>query len=451
MIARVPRAGLAVAPEASGDAVPGDRVRLVDESHTVALRTASATGTPAARRRHTLPAGFALTGAAIAFASLYLAAGALTPLLVVYREQWKFPAALLTLAFAVYAIGFLAALLTLGSLSDHVGRRPVLIGSLIIQLTSNVILLVAPDIGWVIAGRIVQGVAAGAATTAFTAALVELAPPNRKRLGTILGSIGLTGGLAVGSLLAGLAIQLTTAANSIVFIVLTIITTVGIVVVTLSPESVTRAPGALRSLIPRVAIPPATRREFAAAGPVIAATWMLAGLSGGLAPSMVRSVFHLNSGLLNGLSGFIAPATSVVIGLAIARLDPRRAMTIGIYAAIVGATGIIGGVFAGSLAIMITGQSIAGAGFGACLTASLLLIFPLAPAHQRAGVVTVIYIIAYIAFGVPVVVAGELAGPLGLVPTVFWYSTVTVLLALISLGAQLLVGRGARVDSRADD
>jgi hypothetical protein len=70
---------------------------------------------------------------------------------------------------------------------------------------------------------------------------------------------------------------------------------------------------------------------------------------------MVRSVFHLNSGLLNGLSGFIAPATSVVIGLAIARLDPRRAMTIGIYAAIVGATGIIGGVFAGSLAIMITG------------------------------------------------------------------------------------------------
>jgi hypothetical protein len=38
----------------------------------------------------------------------------------------------------------------------------------------------------------------------------------------------------------------------------------------------------------------------------------------------------------------------------------------------------------------------------------------------------VIYIIAYIAFGVPVVIAGQLGGPLGLVPTVFWYSTVTV-------------------------
>jgi MFS family permease len=402
------------------------------------------TETPITRRRRTLPAGLALAGGAITFTSLYLAAGAVTPLLVVYREQWKFPAALLTLAFAVYAIGFLASLLTLGSLSDHVGRRPVLIGALVTQLVSNVTLLVAPAIGWVIAGRIVQGVAAGAATTAFTAALVELAPTNRKRMGTVLGSVSLTGGLAVGSLLAGLAIQVTTTASSLVFTVLTGITILGIVVIALSPESVPRAPGALRSLLPRIAVPPATRGELAAAAPVIVATWMLAGLSGGLAPSMVRSVFHLNSGLLNGLSGAIAPAASAVIGLAFARLDPRRAMTIGIYAAIVAPIGITSGVLAGSLPIMIIGQAIAGAGFGACFTAALLLIFPLAPVHQRAGVVAVIYIIAYIAFGVPVVVAGQLVGTLGLVATVFWYSAVTVVLALMSLGAQLLLRRTAQ-------
>jgi hypothetical protein len=46
---------------------------------------------PATRRRPTLPAGLALTGGAITFTSLYLAAGALTPLLVAYKEQWKFP------------------------------------------------------------------------------------------------------------------------------------------------------------------------------------------------------------------------------------------------------------------------------------------------------------------------------------------------------------------------
>jgi MFS family permease len=385
-----------------------------------------------------------LTGAAIAFTSLYLAAGALMPLLVEYQEKWDLPAALLTLAFAVFAIGFLAAVLVLGPLSDHIGRRPVLLGALVIQLASNVMFLVAPDIGWVIAARIVQGLATGAATTAFTAVLVELAPPNRKRLGTILGSVGLTGGLGAGSLLAGVAIQLTTTtANTIVFIVLTIITVMGIVVIAMSPESVVRVPGALRSLVPRVAIPPATRREFTAAAPVIAAVWMLSGLSGGIAPSLVRSVFLLNSGLLNGLSGFIAPAASAVVGVMFARLAPRRSMIIGIYASIAGAIGIIGGVCAASVAIMIIGQAVAGVGFGASFTASLRLIFPLAAAHQRASVVASIYLVSYLAFGAPVVVAGQLASSFGLVPIVFWYTTVTLLLALGSLPAQMKLGRQA--------
>jgi predicted MFS family arabinose efflux permease len=396
------------------------------------------------RRRPTLPAGLAMTGAAIGFMSLYLAAGALTPLLVVYKEQWHFAASQLTLAFAAYAVGFLATVLTVGGLSDHVGRRPVLLGALVVQLASNVMFLVAPGIGWVVAGRVVQGVASGAATTAFTAALVELAPPDRKRLGTNLGSVSLTGGLALGSLLAGVAIQLTSAANSIVFGVLIAITVLGIVAVVLSPETAVRAPGGLRSLVPRVAIPPATRTELAAAAPVIAAVWMLAGLSGGLAPSMVGSVFHHHSGLLNGLSGFVAPAVSAVVGLTFARLDPRRAMLAGVYATIAGPIAIVAGARGGSLALMMVGQAIAGLGFGASFTAALRLIFPLAAANQRAGVVALIYIVSYSAFGVPIVIAGQLTGPLGVVPTVTWYSGATVLLASLSLGAQLRLRRRGR-------
>jgi MFS family permease len=402
------------------------------------------------RRGPTLPAGLALAGGAMTFISLYLGAGVLTPLLVVYEQQWNFAPSLLTLAFAVYAVGFLAAILTLGSLSDHIGRRPVLIGSLIIQLASNVVFLVAPDIGWVIIGRIVQGIATGAASSALTAALVEVAPANRKRLGTILGSVSVSGGLAVGSLLAGLAIQLTPTANSIVFITLIVITILGIVVIALTPETVARAPGALRSLIPRVAVPVVARREFAAAAPVVAAVWMLAGLSGGLAPSMVRTVFHLDSGLLNGVSGFVAPAVSAVIGLAFAKVDPRRAMTIGIYASIVGAIGIIGGVFVGSLAIMIIGQAIAGVGFGASFTAALRLVFPLAAPDQRAGVVAGIYVVSYVAFGVPIVIAGYLAGPLGAVHALYWYTALTVLLALISLVGQRQIKRNARRIAEAE-
>jgi hypothetical protein len=377
----------------------------------------------------------------VAFSSLYLAAGSLTPLLVVYRQQWNFPAALLTVAFAAYAIGFLVAVLTAGSLSDRIGRRPVLIAALVVQLASNVIFLVAPDIGWVVVGRIVQGVASGAASAAFTAVLVEVAPAGKKRLAAILGSVSLTGGLALGSLLAGAAIQVTPAASTIIFAALIGLTLLGVVAVFFAPETMGRTPGALRSLIPRVRIPRAVRSQFSAAAPVVAAVWMLAGLSGGLAPSLVRSVFHIDSGLLNGVTGFVAPAVSAVVGLAFAKVPPQRGMTIGIYASIVGAVGIIGGVLAGSLAVMILAQGVAGIAFGASFTAALRLVFPLAEPNQRAGVIAAIYVVSYVAFGLPIVIEGQLVALIGEVPAVMSYTGLTVLLAIISLIAQTRLSR----------
>ena len=106
-------------------------------------------------------------------------------------------------------------------------------------------------------------------------------------------------------------------------------------------------------------------------------------------------------------------------------------MTIGIYASIVGAVGIFGGASIGSLATMFVGQAIAGLGFGAAFTAALGLIVPLVAAHQRAGVVAGIYVVSYVGLGVPVVVAGQLTDPLGVVPTVGWYSAVVVLLVAL--------------------
>lgn len=373
--------------------------------------------------------------------SLYLGAGALTPLLVDYKERFAFAPEMLNVAFAVYAAGFLVAVLVLGSLSDYIGRRPVLIGGLIVQLASNLLFLTAGDVGAVIAGRIVQGLASGAATAAFTAAMVELAPGSDKRLGAILGSISLTGGLALGSVLAGLAIELSPAANTVIFVILIVLTVLGIVIAILSPETGRRRPGALRSLIPRIAVPAVARSEFLAAAPVVAAVWMLAGLSGGLAPNMVRSVFGIDSPFLGGFAGFVAPAVSTVIGVVFAKVASRHAMVIGIYASIVGAAAIIGGVFAGSLVLMIVGQAIAGVGFGSSFTAALQLLIPLVDPQQRAGIVAAVYIVSYTAFGLPIVIEGQLAGPLGEIPAVVCYTALTILFALISLIAQARIAR----------
>lgn len=394
-------------------------------------------------RRRVRPSGLSLAGTAVAFMSLYLGAGALTPLLVDYKDRFGFAPEMLNVAFAVYAAGFLAAVLVFGSLSDHIGRRPVIIGGLIVQLASNLLFLTATDVSWVIAGRIVQGIASGAATAAFTAAMVELAPERNKRIGAILGSVSLTGGLALGSIFAGLAIQLTPAANIIIFAILIALTILGVLVAIFAPETGQRMRGAGRSMIPRVSVPRAARREFIAAAPVVAAVWMLAGLSGGLAPNMVRSVFGIDSPFLGGLAGFVAPAVSTVIGVVFARVASRHAMVIGIYAAIIGAAAIIGGVFAGSLTIMIIGQAIAGVAFGASFTAALQLLIPLVLPQQRAGVIAAVYVVSYTAFGLPIVIEGQLVAPLGEIPAVVFYTSLTILLALISLIAQARIARRA--------
>jgi MFS family permease len=154
---------------------------------TESRATASIPVPKAVRSRFTLPPMAAFVGTAIAFAGLYLAAGAPSPLFVQYQQEWGFPAGLLTIAFAAYAFALVVALLFFGSLSDFIGRRPVLIGALLVELGSMVMFLFAPSIGWIIAARVVQGLATGAATSTFSASLLELAPEKARRVAAIIG------------------------------------------------------------------------------------------------------------------------------------------------------------------------------------------------------------------------------------------------------------------------
>jgi MFS family permease len=305
-----------------------------------------------------------------------------------------------------------------------------------------VMFLVAPDIGWVVAARIVQGFATSAATSAFTASIVELAPARHKRLGTVIGSVAPTGGLGLGALLTGAAIQFSTAANTIVFTTLSVVMVLGTAVVLFSAETVSREPGAIRSLVPRVAVPAAARREFAAAVPVHVGAWMLAGLFMGLAPTIIRNIFAIDSGLINGLSGFVAPATAAVVGVVMAGFPARRTTLLGGMATLAGGVVITAGVAGGSLTTMLIGELVAGFGFGAAFSGALRLIVPLAAPHQRVGLIAGIYVIAYLAFGVPSIIAGQLAAPFGLQHAVIGDGAAIVVVAALGLFAQRWLARG---------
>src|SRR5687767_9553435 len=225
-----------------------------------------------------LPASLSFVLLAAVLFAFFFAAAAPSPLFVVFQHAWGFSASMLTVAFAVYAIALLISLLVAGSLSDHIGRRPVVLAALVLQAVAMGLFLWAHDIAGLIAARIVQGVATGVASGALSAAVVEAAPASRKRLGALITSVSPLSGLAVGALLTGMAVKFTGVPVALVFGVLAAVFVLGAVAVLWLPETVTPRAGALASLVPRVSIPVRARQEFARGLPVFIVVWALGGL-----------------------------------------------------------------------------------------------------------------------------------------------------------------------------
>jgi MFS family permease len=317
--------------------------------------------------------------------------------------------------------------------------------ALVGEVVAMVVFLLAPDITWVIVARVVQGMATGFGTSAFSAAIIEHAPDHLKRLGSSLAGTAAAGGLGVGALLSGAAVQLTTDANTVVFGVLAAVMVLGLAVVALTDETVARRPGALRSLDPRISLPAGVRREFLGGLPVHLPGWMLGGFFVGLSPAVLRVGFDLDGGLVAGFTAFLGPFSAAVATLAFARVGARRTTLTGVGLVLVGMGTVLLAVLTRDLVLLWLGGIVGGTGFGASFAGHLRLLGPSMRPHERAGVLAGVYTAAYLSFGVPAIVAGQLAVHLGVLPTVEGYAVVAMAAAVVALAVQLLLARGDRV------
>src|SRR3954447_1549207 len=71
-----------------------------------------------------------------------------SPLYGTYRALWGFSPVVLTLVYAIYAVGVLAALLLAGRISDEAGRRPVLLVALATLMSATVLFMLADSVAW---------------------------------------------------------------------------------------------------------------------------------------------------------------------------------------------------------------------------------------------------------------------------------------------------------------
>lgn len=368
--------------------------------------------------------------AAILFA-FFFAAAAPSPLFVVFQHQWGFSASILTVIFAIYALALLGALLVAGSLSDHIGRRPVILTALVLQMAAMGLFMMARGVGGLLMARIVQGIAMGVASGVLSAAIVEAAPIGQKRLGAIIGSVSPLAGLAVGALATGVAVKFSVDPVFWVFGVLAVIFAGGTTAVLCMPETATRRTGAWRSLVPSMSIPLGARAEFVRSLPVFITIWALGGLYMALAPSIVQHVFGVNNGIVNGLTLAVLSGVGAAAPTLLARFEPLKTVLIGMVSIVVGVSFLLASLSPQSLPLFFAGTVVAGIGFGAAFSAMMQRLAPLAPVHERAKLFAGIYAVCYLATSVPAVAAGTLIAPFGLSAVAHGYAATLLVMAIL--------------------
>ncbi|HEY1574776.1 MAG TPA: MFS transporter [Pseudonocardiaceae bacterium] len=366
------------------------------------------------------------TVAAVFFLLLFCSA-APTPLYGVYQANFHFSTATATAVFAVYALTLLVTLLVLGRLSDHVGRRPVIIAGLAINALACVVWLLAAGVGALYLARALQGVSVGLATGAIGAALLELQQPGTSRAG-VLTSASPSLGLGLGAIAVSALAQYGPAPTHLVWWLLLAAFVVGMLALAVVPEPGVLRPGWLRSLRPAVRVPPDTRATFVTVLPSVVGGWALSALYLSLGPKLAANLVGSTNLLWGGLAAFLLAGLGSCGAVAAARITPRAGVVSGSGALVVGAALTFGAIAGSVSGLFLLGTAVAGVGFGGVWSGAYRMLTAVVAPDDRAGLVAAIFVVAYLSFSLPALIAGLADQHFGIRDTALVYDAVVAVL-----------------------
>lgn len=378
--------------------------------------------------------------------ALLAASSAPTPLYAIYQARWGFSPITTTVVFGVYALAVLVALLTLGKLSDHLGRRPVLLAAIAVQVVALLVFTTADGVPALLTARVIQGLSTGAALGAIGAGMLDI---DRVR-GTFANALSPGMGTATGALISALAVRFLPAPTHLIYFVLLGVFVLQALGVVLMRETVTPKPGALASIAPEIKLPRALRGPILTAVPVLFAVWSLAGLYGALGPALVRALTGSSEVVLGAVSLTVLAGTAVVAVYGLRKASAHTVMLTGILTLAGGVALTLLALDVRSTILFFIGTALSGVGFGSGFQGGIRTVVPRAAAHERAGVLSLLYVVSYLGMGLPAVVAGVLVvrGG-GLIDTAYEYGAAVIVLAAIALPGLLRSRRAASTAAAA--
>ncbi len=376
------------------------------------------------------PVGFRVTLAGLAV--MMAGASAPSPFYPVLQQEIGFSAATLTGIFAVYTVALLASLLITGSLSDHVGRRPVISAGFALMALSLLVFWQASDVAGLMVARMLQGVAAGLLLSALSAAVVDLEPKDRPGSASIWNSVVPLGGLAVGALVAGILMDTTDMAEADVFGALVAAYAVFAAVIWLIPETAPRHEGVWASLRPRIGVPATAAKAFWRSSPAVIAGWATGGLYLSLGAPIVRHVFGAQDHATQAIVIVLLCAAGAIACYVARGHSSRRVTLYGTSALSIGTALTLAAIVWQSLPAYLAALTLAGTGFGTCFYGVMRSVVPAVRPEERGELFASLFTLSYLAFGLPTLMAGMAVGAFGLTATTLGYGVLIVLFSALA-------------------
>jgi len=351
----------------------------------------------------------AFLSAVVSLVVSFAAAAAPIPLYNIYRAEDGFSNAGISMAVVAYAVGTIAALLVLGRLSNHLGRRLTAITSLGLLLLGCLLLLNVHDIDILLAGRLLVGVGTGLASSSLTSYIVDASPSRPEWLASVASSQGPMLGLTVGAIASGALVQFGPWPRGLIYLVCVGFLMLAAALIAISPETATPTPGAWRSLLPRVRVPAQVRHLLPVAAAVFLATWATGAFYQAFVPALVEDQLHTRSPLILGLV-FAAYMTPSVLGAPIGgRFTSAVAQRAGMITFLAGMIGISTAIAAGTLVLFIIATIVAGAGQGIAISAATRGLLHGSTLAERAPIFSAIYLLCYSGAAFPSLISGQLS------------------------------------------
>lgn len=374
----------------------------------------------------------AFAGVAFAFLVTMLGTTLPTPLYPGYQTAFGFSQLIITVIFAAYAVGVIAALLVAGRWSDQLGRRPLLFAGLTAAALSDLVFLGAEGLSSLLAGRVLSGMSAGIFTGTATVAVVESAPAAWKRTATFVATAANMGGLGLGPVVAGALAEYVAWPLHLAYAVHLGLLVIAVLGVAVAAETVTRPPR-IRLRVQRLKVPAEVRGVFMPAVIAGFAGFAVLGFFTATAPAFMAQVLGHDNLLAIGLVAGCVFFASTLGQLAQDRLPPARRLPLGCAVVIVGALVVGAGLALATLWGFLLGALIVGLGQGIAFRAGLGAVAAACPMNQRGAVTSTFFVIVYVAISIPVVGIGVVARLVGLQATGVGFAIGVALLAGVAL------------------